>query len=151
VFGLSSLLCGQWDPIPGFPADQILSTAGTGQYNPGAGIARADWSWRPMLTVSQWASKLPNMLSRLLDRETKRLKPVEAPERHEILDYWLGRIQEPPLLAVSFSGLGARANEWIREIGNLARLLRQAAGDARGLTVVLSNPARRRDNVLPGG
>lgn len=148
VFSLASMLCGAWDPFPGFPPDQILTTAGTGVYQPQVRVARADWAWRPMLTVSQWAARLPGLLSRLLDREMKRLRPVEAPERHEILDYWLGRIPEPPLLAVSFSGLGPRAYEWIRQLGMLAQLIRASAAEQRGLTVVLSTRARNRDNLM---
>jgi hypothetical protein len=102
--GLSSLLCGVWDPVPQFPPDQVLTVEGHGVFNPQANIARADWSWRPMLTVNKWAARLPGALSRLLEREVKRLAPVNPPERHEILEYWLGRLEQPPILAVSFSG-----------------------------------------------
>ena len=99
-----------------------------------------------MLTVNKWAAKLPSALSRLLDREVRRLHPVNPPERHEILDYWLGRVREPPLLAVSFSGLGPRATDWIREIGQLAQLIRTAAASQNGLTAVLGTMARGRDH-----
>src|SRR6185503_7930940 len=100
--------------------------------------ARADWSWRPVHVINQWAAHLPNMLSRLLEKESRRLKPVEAPEKHEVLQYWLGRIEEPPVLAVTFSGLGARSNEWIRELGQLARMIRRVAAKQQGLTAVIS-------------
>ena len=137
-FGLSTLLCGTWDPVPSFPPDQVLTTEGNGIYNPRVGIARADWSWRPMMTVSTWASRLPSVLNALLDREVRRLRPVSVPEKHEVLDFWLGRVKEPPVLAVSFSGLGPRAHEWIREIGALAQVVRSAADVQQGLTAVIS-------------
>ena len=68
-FGLASMICGVWDPVPDFPPDQILTSHGHGDYQPSAGIARADWSWRPIHAVNQWAAQLPNALSRLLQRE----------------------------------------------------------------------------------
>jgi hypothetical protein len=139
--GLSTLLCGAWDPFPPFPPDQVLTMDGNGLYNPRLGIARADWAWRPMLTVNQWAAKMPSALNRLLDREVKRLSPVDPPERFEVLDFWLGRVPNPPVLAVSFSGLGPRSSEWIREIGTLGHLVRSAAAEQRGLTAVISRRA----------
>ena len=54
-----------------------------------------------------------------------------------MLQYWLGRIEEPPVLAVTFSGLGPGSNEWIREIGQLARMLRKVAEQQKGLTAVI--------------
>jgi hypothetical protein len=137
-FPLSTMICGIWDPVPDFPPDQILTHHGHGDYQPSVGIARADWSWRPMHVLNQWAAQLPNALSRLLQREAQRLKPVVAPERHEVLEYWLGRIAEPPVLAVSFSGLGPSAHTWIKEIGALARLIRTVAASEQGLTSVIS-------------
>lgn len=145
MYGLSTLICGSWDPVPAFPPDQVLTSEGNGLYNPKLNVARADWSWRPMLTVNQWAAKLPSALNRLLDREVKRLAPVDPPERFEILDFWLGRVPAPPVLAVSFSGLGPRAGDWIREIGTLARLVRHAAADQLGLTAVISRKGRQLD------
>ena len=142
LHGLSTLMCGAWDPVPPFPPDEVLTSEGNGMYNPEMGIARADWAWRPMLTVSQWAAKMPSALSRLLDREVRRLRPIDAPERHEVIDYWLGRTRDPPLLAVSFSGLGPRANEWIRDIGALAHLIRDAAAQQQGLSAVISRKGR---------
>jgi hypothetical protein len=145
VHGLASFLCGVWDPLPSFPPDQVLTHDGHGQFSPKEGWVRAEWSWRPTLTVNQWAAKLPSALNGLLAREAKRLAPVELPERHEILDYWLGRIEQPPLLAVSFSGLGPRASAWIRDVGQMAQLIRNAAADLRGLTVVLADQRRNRE------
>lgn len=137
--GLATLTCGLWNPVPAFPPDQILTDQGRGDFRPEEGIARADWSWRPLQVVNKWAAQLPNQLSRLLEREAKRLKPVEAPEKHDVLQYWLGRIDEPPVLAVNFSGLGPRSNEWIRELGQLARMIRKVAEQQRGLTAVISH------------
>jgi hypothetical protein len=148
--GLSSLLCGVWDPVPQFPPDQVLTVEGHGVFNPQANIARADWSWRPMLTVNKWAARLPGALSRLLEREVKRLAPVNPPERHEILEYWLGRLDHPPILAVSFSGLGPRSSDWIREIGQLAKLIRTAAAQQQGLTAVLGSQSKGRDHGRSG-
>ncbi len=145
-FGLSTLLCGAWDPVPRFPPDQVLTVEGHGVYAPQQGLARADWSWRPMIAVNRWAAKLPSALSRLLEREVKRLAPVNPPERHEILDYWLGRVPQPPILAVSFSGLGPRAMDWIRDIGQLAHLMRSAAAQQQGVTAVLGQASRGRDH-----
>ncbi|MBS1150754.1 MAG: hypothetical protein H6Q89_2452 [Myxococcaceae bacterium] len=55
-----------------------------------------------------------------------------------MLEYWLGRIPEPPVLAVNFSGLGPTANGWIKEIGTLAHLIRSVAANEQGLTAVIS-------------
>jgi hypothetical protein len=147
-FGLATLLTGTWDPVPNFPPDQVLTVEGNGVYNPKAGLARADWAWRPMITVSEWAARMPSALNSLLDRESKRLRPISAPEKHEVLDYWLGRTKEPPLLAVSFSGLGPRAHEWIREIGSLAHVVRNAADAQQGLTAVISRKGKTMDNLI---
>jgi hypothetical protein len=140
--GLSALCCGLWHPPPAFPPDQVLTVRGHGDYRPHDGVARADWSWRGLPTVRLWAAQLPNQLSRLLEREARRLKPVQPPERHEVLQYWLGRIEEPPLLAVTFSGLGQGATGFIRELGQLARLIRGAAKADQGLTAVISQRGR---------
>lgn len=137
-FALASMICGAWDPIPDFPPDQVLTQSGNGEYAPKEGRARADWAWRPMHVINQFAAQLPNMLSRLLQKETKRLKPVVPPERHEVLEYWLGRVSAPPTLAVCFSGLGPRSSGWIREIGALARMLRFTAANEQGVTAVIA-------------
>jgi hypothetical protein len=148
--GLSTLLCGAWDPMPTFPPDQVLTTEGNGLYDPRAQIARADWAWRPMITVNHWAAKMPSALNRLLDREVKRLAPLDPPERFEVLDFWLGRVPGPPLLAVSFSGLGPRASDWIREIGALGHVVRGAAAKQQGLTAVISRQGRSVDTLDAG-
>lgn len=137
--GLSSMVCGAWDPVPSFPPDQVMLQVGEGLFRPDENVARADWSWRPLHIVNQWAAQLPNALSRLLQRESNRLRPVEAPEKHDILEYWLGRLEEPPVLSVSFSGLGPHTSLWIREIGQIARVIRQAAAEQQGLTSVVSH------------
>lgn len=100
-----------------------------------------------MIAVSEWAARMPSALNRLLDREQKRLRPISAPEKHEVLDFWLGRTKEPPLLAVSFSGLGPRANEWIREIGAIAHVVRNAADAQQGLTAVISRTGKSVDHA----
>jgi hypothetical protein len=137
-YGLATLMCGAWDPVPSFPPEQVLTQDGNGIYDAKAGVARADWAWRPMLTVHQWAAKMPSALNRLLDREVKRLHPIDPPERFEVLDFWLGRVPHPPTLAVTFSGLGPRAHEWIQEIGSLGQVVRNAAAAQLGLTAVIS-------------
>ena len=136
--GLASLLVGAWEPFPSFPPDQVLTVEGAGVYDRTAQVARADWAWRSRHQVAEWAARLPSALSRLIAREEKRLSPVEAPERHEVLEYWLGRTDAAPLLAVLFSGLGPRAVDWIVDLGRMARLVRRAAAAQQGLTVVLS-------------
>ncbi|MCA2978818.1 MAG: hypothetical protein INH41_13275 [Myxococcaceae bacterium] len=146
--GLSTLLTGTWDPVPNFPPDQVLTVEGAGVYDLKAGVARADWAWRPKTAVGEWAARMPSALSGLLDRESRRLRPISAPEKHDVLDFWLGRTSEPPLLAVSFSGLGSRANEWIREIGALARVVRKAANAQQGVTAVITRRGRTMDNLI---
>jgi hypothetical protein len=146
--GLASLLCGAWEAAPRFPPERILTTTGPDPGPRQGGLVRSTWSWRPMLTVAQWAARLPSALSQLLEREVQRLRPVEALERHAILDYWLGREAEPPMLAVCFSGLGPRSFDWITEIGSLAHLIRAAAGAQRGLTAVLSQVGARGDDQI---
>lgn len=148
--GLTQLLCGVWDPLPSFPPDQVLSTLGRGVYRPAEGFVLADWSYRPLEVVNAWAAQLPNKLSRLLSRESRRVHPIELPERHDILDYWLGHTDRPPTLAVAFSGLGPTSHEWIRDIGRLAQLVRQAAADELGLTVILTERGRAMADGAPG-
>jgi hypothetical protein len=141
--GLSAMICGAWDPFPAFPPDQVLVThARDVSYRRDDEQAIADWSWRPLHQVNRWGAQLPNKLSRLLNRETHRLSPVEAPETHEILDYWLGRAGRPPTLAVAFSGLGQESSTWIGEIGSLARQVRAAAALEQGLTAIITRRGR---------
>ncbi|MBI3181684.1 MAG: hypothetical protein HYZ28_06040 [Myxococcales bacterium] len=139
---LTKLLLGVWDPVPAFPPDQVLATVGRALYRPTEGLAVADWSWRSLQVVNGWGAQLPNKLSRLLGRESRRLSPVEAPETHEILDYWLGRTEQAPTLAVTFSGLGAHSYGWIRDIGALARLVRSSAAAQQGLTAIVTQRGR---------
>lgn len=138
--GLSSLLCGHWDPPPDFAPHAVLSTVGRGAYEPHRGLARADWCTRSAKHVNRWAAQLPSALSALLAREERRLAPVEIPERHEVLGYWLGRHESAPLLAVTFSGLGPDGVETLRELGRLARFLRLIAERQQAVTAVLSRP-----------
>lgn len=145
---LSATLCGLWAPPPAFPPHHLLTAAGRGAWAPAAGLARADWAWRPMLTVAQWAAHLPSALSRLLDREVRRLAPLAPPERHELLAYWLGHAPRPPVLATCFSGLGPQAMDWIRDLGELARVVRAAAAAERGLTAVIASAPRERHRGL---
>lgn len=142
--GLSSLVCCAWDTMPRFPPDQVLTASGQGVYDVRARNVRADWSWRPMFAINSWAARLPNLLSGLLQREGQRLKPVVAPERHELLEHWLGHAEQPPILAVSFSGAGPGSSTWIREIGSLAKMIRACAAMEQGLTAVIS---RRRSHL----
>lgn len=148
-FGLSAFLCGRWEPLPSFPPDQVLSTLGGTVYSPETGLVIADWAWRSVHTVNSWGAQLPNRLSMLLAKEKKRLLPLEAPEAPELLEYWLGRIAEPPPLAVTFSGLGPTADTWLRELGAVARLIRQASAQDRGLTVMLSRGGRAMAEGAP--
>lgn len=143
--GLAALVAGLWDPCPRFAPDQVLATTGRGQYKASDDLAIADWSYRPASTVSLWARQLPTKLGRLLKREEQRLKPLEMPEAKEILDYWTGRTHEPPLLTVAFSGLGARASHWVRDLGALARQLRAAAAHEQGLSSIVTTPSNQTE------
>lgn len=136
--GLAAMLCGLWDPCPRFAPDQVLSTAGRGLYKPEDDLAVADWSYRNSSIVSFWARQLPTKLGRLLQREATRLKPLEMPETEEILDYWMGRAPEPPILTVAFSGLGKHASTWVRDIGLLVHQIRAAASLEQGLTSIVT-------------
>jgi hypothetical protein len=135
--GLAALVAGRWDPVPRFAPHEVLPAhTGRGVYKAGE-AAIADWSYRSADAVSFWARQLPTKLGRLLKREEQRLRPLEMPESSEILAYWMGKQPEPPVLAVAFSGLGPRASGWVREIGALARQIREAAAAGQGLTVIV--------------
>ncbi len=151
AFGLSALVAGLWDPFPAFPPDQVLATAGHAAYQPDAGLAIADWSWRPASVVATWAAALPDKFAALLARETRRLHPVEAPETRDLLAYWLGKSEFPPLLAVCFSGLGRDASEWIRGIGAIGRTIRSAAALEQGFTAVVTQAGRAMADGASGG
>lgn len=141
-FGIASLVGGSWFPIPAFAPDQVISNSGRGLYSPQEDLAFADWAHRPTSTVKVWKAQLGAKLEKLLEREEKRLHPVEIPEKDEILGYWMGKLAEPPVLAVCFSGLGPTAQQWIFELGTLAKLIRNAADNDQGLTSIISAPTR---------
>jgi hypothetical protein len=136
--GPVALVAGIWDPFPAFPPDQVLVTVGRSTYAPAENLAIADWSYRPSHAVRAWAKRLPEQVGALLSREQSRLGRVEIPESEELLSYWLGKVPNPPPLSVAFSGLGPEAANWVREIGELARLLREAAAAERGLTSLVT-------------
>lgn len=143
--GLAALICGLWDPCPRFAPDQVLATTGRGYYKASDEVAIADWSYRASSTVSYWAQQLPTKLGRLLKREEVRLKPLEMPESKEILDYWMGKTPEPPLLTVAFSGLGQNAATWVRDLGALVQQVRSAAALEQGLTAIVTSPSNQTE------
>jgi hypothetical protein len=136
--GPVALVAGIWDPFPPFPPDQVLVTIGRSTYAPPANLAIADWSYRPSHAVKAWAKRLPEQVGGVLARERRRLGRVEIPESEELLAYWLGRVPVPPTLSVAFSGLGPEAATWVQEIGELSRLLREAAKAEHGLTSLVT-------------
>jgi hypothetical protein len=136
--GLVALVAGIWDPFPPFPPDQVLVTLGRSLYRPADNAAVADWSFRSSYAVSAWGRRLPDQVLRLAERERRRLGKVEIPEVQELLAYWMGRLSEPPALTVAFSGLGADAQAWVREVGQLARQVREAAAKDFALTTLVT-------------
>lgn len=136
--GVASLMCGHWEPFPAFPPDRVFTTLGRGEYTPRQGFAFADWAWRPASAVSQWEHEVSRKLRRLLDRERKRLAPVELPEREEVLSWWLGLCARPPPLTVAFSGLGQQATTWVQELGVLTGHLRKAAQEGAALVSLVT-------------
>lgn len=146
-FGLASLVSGSWHPVPAFAPDQVVSITGRGMYAPQDEIAYADWTHRQAATLKVWKAQLATKLQRLIEREEQRLHPVEIPEKEEILQFWNGNIKEPPMLAVCFSGMGPTAHGWIREIGALAQLVRDAASHDQGLTAIISAPMKPMGEV----
>ncbi len=140
--GLSAFLCGLWDPFPDFPPGEVLTTRGTNVYAPGEQLAIADWCWRPPSVVAQWSAELPRALRDLMDREVARLAPIDVPEAQEVVDYWMGRVAEPPPLVVGFTGLGAGSLTWVRELAALSGLIRHAATREQGLTAIITGGAR---------
>lgn len=143
--GVAALVSGLWEPCPRFAPDQVLATTGRGHYKASDDLAIADWSYRPSSTVSFWARQLSTKLGRLLKREEQRLKPLDMPEAKEILDYWTGRIPEPPLLTVAFSGLGPRASGWVRDLGALSRQIRVCAEREQGITTIVTTPSNQTE------
>lgn len=136
--GLVALVAGIWDPFPTFPPDQVLVTLGRSLYRPSDNAAVADWSYRSSYAVKAWGRKLQEQVVRLAERERRRLGKVEIPEVQELLAYWLGTLPAPPTLTVAFSGLGADAQAWVREVGQLAQQMREAAEKGFGLTSLVT-------------
>ncbi len=136
--GLVALVAGIWDPFPAFPPDQVLVTLGRSLYRPSDNAAVADWSFRSSYAVKAWGRKLTEQAHRLMERERKRLGKVEIPEVQELLAYWLGTLPAPPTLTVAFSGLGADAQAWVREVGQLAQQVREAAAQDFALTSLVT-------------
>jgi hypothetical protein len=136
--GPVALVAGIWDPFPPFPPDQVLVTVGRSTYAPSEDLAIADWSYRPSHAVKAWERRLDDQLRNLVGRERSRLGPVSLRESDELLAYWMGQIPEPPALSVAFSGLGPTASAWVREVGELSRLIRNAAAARHGLTSLVT-------------
>ena len=136
--GPVALVAGIWDPFPPFPPDQVLVTVGRSTYAPGEDLAIADWSYRPSHAVKAWERRLDEQLMNLLGRERSRLGPVSLRESDELLAYWSGQLPDPPALSVAFSGLGPTAAEWVREVGELSRLIRNASAAGHGLTSLVT-------------
>jgi hypothetical protein len=136
--GPVALVAGIWDPFPPFPPDQVLVTVGRSTYAPSEDLAIADWSYRPSHAVKSWARRLDDQLKNLLGRERSRLGSVSLRESDELLAYWTGDLPDPPALSVAFSGLGPTASEWVREVGELSRLIRNATSAGHGLTSLVT-------------
>jgi hypothetical protein len=140
--GLAGFLSGIWEPFPSFAPGEVLTTRGTNIYRPNEALAISDWSHRSRDFVDEWSAELPRTLRELLQREIDRLKPVEIPEAKEVLDYWLGTVSQPPALNVAFSGLGASAIHWVRDIAALAGQVRKASAREQGLTAIVTGGHR---------
>lgn len=136
--GPVALVAGIWDPFPPFPPDQVLVTVGRSTYAPAENLAIADWSYRPSHAVKAWERRLDEQLRNLLGRERTRLGPVSLRESTELLAYWSGELPEAPTLSVAFSGLGPTAGAWVREVGEISRLIRNAAAAGHGLTSLVT-------------
>ncbi|MBX5480986.1 MAG: hypothetical protein IRZ16_03930 [Myxococcaceae bacterium] len=140
--GLPAFIGGVWEPFPAFAPGEVLTTRGTNIYVPSERLAVADWSWRHPVTVQEWSDDLPRALRDLMNREVQRLRPIEVPEANEVIDYWTGKVSEPPQLVVGFSGLGPRSGAWVREIADLAAQIRRAAAREQGLTAIITGGTR---------
>ena len=136
--GLVALVAGIWDPFPPFPPDQVRVTVGRSLYRPADNAALADWSFRSSYAVKAWGGRLKEQVEKLMEREQKRLGRVSVPEVQELLAYWLGTLPSPPTLTVAFSGLGADAQAWVREVGQLAQQIREAAAQDFALTSLVT-------------
>lgn len=141
--GLPAFLGGVWDPVPDFDPGEALATRGVRAFRPEEGMALADWSYRSPKVVAQWSADLPRALRHLMQRELARLRPIEIPEADEVMDFWLGRVPQPPPLTVSFTGLGPGAFTWVRTVASLAAQIRRAASREQGLTAIITGSASR--------
>ena len=142
--GLVGFLCGAWDPVPMFAPDQVLATGGRAHFKANQ-VAIADWSWRSVEVVRAWNEKLPAKLSRLIEREQKRLGFDFGSA--DVLDYWSGRRSDAGT-SVVFSGLGIEATTWVAEVARLAAVIREAAAAGHGMTSIVSNEASRTMSEL---
>jgi hypothetical protein len=88
--------------------------------------------------VKSWERRLDDQLKNLLGRERSRLGPVSLRESDELLAYWTGQLHDVPALSVAFSGLGPTAAEWVREVGEMSRLIRNATAAGHGLTSLVT-------------
>ena len=113
-------------------------TVGRSTYAPPENLAIADWSYRPSHAVQSWGRRLDEQLRSLLARERARLGPLSLREADELLAYWTGQLPTVPALSVAFSGLGPSAGGWVREVGELSRLIRNAAAAGHGLTSLVT-------------
>lgn len=147
--GPVALIAGIWDPFPPFPPDQVLVTVGRSTYAPPENLAIADWSYRPSHAVQSWARRLDEQIRNLLGRERSRLGPVSLRESDELLAYWLGEAPDAPALSVAFSGLGPTAGGWVREVGEISRLVRNAAGAGHGLTSLVTREGGQVSETEP--
>jgi len=147
--GPVALVAGIWDPFPTFPPDQVLVTVGRSTYAPAENLAIADWSYRPSHAVQSWARRLDEQLRTLLGRERARLGPLSLRESDELLAYWRGEVAAAPALSVAFSGLGPTAAGWVREVGELSRLVRSAAIAGQGLTSLVTREGGQVTDAEP--
>jgi len=136
--GPVALVAGIWDPFPPFPPDQVLVTVGRSTYAPPEDLAIADWSYRPSHAIQSWVRRLDEQLKNLSERERVRLGPGSRHELEEVLGYWTGQLREAPALSVAFSGLGPSSGGWVREVGELSRLIRGAGAARHGLTSLVT-------------
>lgn len=142
-FTFASLIAGLWHPPAAFYPEWVLATAGRAET---AGdhllMACADWAHRDRESVGALHAQLPNLLERLIAREQERLL-FEVPEAPELIAYWNGKVTSPPMLSVAFSGLGQEASSWIRELGQLTAVVRNAVRARRGLTSLVTRGTSR--------
>jgi len=76
---------------------------------------------------------------------------VSLRESDELLAYWTGQLPEAPALSVAFSGLGPTASAWVREVGELSRLIRNAAAAGHGLTSLVTREGGQVIETEPSG